>query len=99
MDFQEIELLGISDYLFHRFVPKQFSNIYQIYFYIIHILFEKPNLGRDILALKLFEYYYHRHMQENWIDFFKATKSTGRQEIGRGKDVKFKQTRLKAIPL
>ena len=66
---------------------------------IIHILFEKPNLGRDILALKLLEYYYHRHMQENWIDFFKATKSTGRQEIGRGKDVKFKQTRLKAIPL
>ena len=58
----------------------------------MYVLFKKVNLGRDILALKLFEYYYHPHMQENWIDFFKATKSMGRQEIGRGKDVKFKQT-------
>ena len=49
---------------------------------IIHVLFEKPNLGRYILALKLFEYYHHHRMQENWIDFFKATKSVGRQEMG-----------------
>ena len=84
--FQDMGFVPVHQYLFLNLSLHQ-------------TLFEKPNLGRDILALKLFEYYYHPHMQENWIDSFKATKSMGCQEMGRGKAVKFKQTRLKAVPL
>ena len=55
--------------------------------------------------LELFEYYHHRQIQENWIDFFRRRRKADCQEMkhegksGGKEDVKFKQTRLKAILL